>query len=41
MDGDALFRTAFPRMARAEFPPGRGVVVESGKIRRVQVPVAD
>ena len=41
MDGDALFRTAFPRMARAEFPPGRGVVVESGRIRRVQVPVAN
>lgn len=41
LDGDALFRTPFPRMARAEFPPGRGVVVESGKIRRVQVPVAD
>ena len=40
LDGDALFRTPFPRMARAEFPPGRGVVVESGKIRRVQVPVA-
>lgn len=41
LDGDALFRTAFPRMARAEFPPGRGVYVESGKLRRVQVPVAD
>jgi S-DNA-T family DNA segregation ATPase FtsK/SpoIIIE len=40
LDGDALFRTPFPRMARAEFPPGRGVVVESGKTRRVQVPVA-
>ena len=40
LDGDALFRTPFPRMARAEFPPGRGVVVESGKARRVQVPVA-
>lgn len=41
LDGDALFRTAFPRMGRAEFPPGRGVYVESGKLRRVQVPVAD
>jgi len=41
MDGDPLFRTPFPRMSRAEFPPGRGVVVESGRIRRVQVPVAD
>jgi S-DNA-T family DNA segregation ATPase FtsK/SpoIIIE len=39
LDGDGLFRTAFPRMSRAEFPPGRGVFVESGKLRRVQVPV--
>ena len=41
MDGDALFRTAFPRMGRAEFPPGRGVLVEQGRLRRVQLPVAD
>ena len=41
LDGDALFRTPFPRMARAEFPPGRGMVVEHGRARRVQVPVAD
>ncbi|MBO9556706.1 FtsK/SpoIIIE domain-containing protein [Cellulomonas sp.] len=41
LDGDALFRTPFPRMARAEFPVGRGVYVESGRLRRVQIPVAD
>lgn len=41
MDGDALFRTAFPRMSRAEFPPGRGVYVESGRLHRVQVPMPD
>ncbi|MFS0705039.1 FtsK/SpoIIIE domain-containing protein [Cellulomonas sp. 179-A 9B4 NHS] len=41
VDGDTLFRTPFPRMSRAEFPPGRGVLVESGRLRRVQVPVAD
>ncbi len=41
VDGDTLFRTPFPRMSRAECPPGRGVVVESGRLRRVQVPVAD
>ncbi|MBO3096025.1 FHA domain-containing protein [Cellulomonas dongxiuzhuiae] len=41
MDGDALFRTAFPRMGRAEFPPGRGVLVEQGRLRRVQLPVPD
>lgn len=41
MDGDALFRTTFPRMGRAEFPPGRGVLVEQGRLRRVQLPVSD
>ncbi len=41
LDGDALFRTTFPRMGRAEFPPGRGVLVEQGRLRRVQLPVAD
>lgn len=39
MDGDLLFRTAFPRVARAEFPPGRGLAVQAGKVRRVQVPL--
>ena len=38
-DGDALFRTAFPRLVRSEFPPGRGVFVEAGRLRRVQVPL--
>jgi S-DNA-T family DNA segregation ATPase FtsK/SpoIIIE len=41
LDGDSLFRTPFPRMARAEFPPGRGVVVEHGRIRRIQIPVPE
>lgn len=41
LDGDSLFRTPFPRMSRAEFPPGRGVVVQHGRLTRVQVPVAD
>ncbi|MCC2334540.1 FtsK/SpoIIIE domain-containing protein [Cellulomonas wangsupingiae] len=41
LDGDALFRTTFPRTGRAEFPPGRGVLVEHGRLRRVQLPVAD
>ena len=40
-DGDALFRAAFPRMSRAEFPPGRGVYVESGRLIRIQVPATD
>lgn len=36
-DGDALFRTSFPRMSRAEFPEGRGMFVQAGRARRVQV----
>ncbi|WP_407341318.1 FtsK/SpoIIIE domain-containing protein [Pengzhenrongella phosphoraccumulans] len=38
MEGDLLFRTAFPRLIRAEFPPGRGMFVEAGRARRVQMP---
>ena len=37
VDGDAVFRTTFPRVARAEFPPGRGLLVESGRVTRVQL----
>jgi len=36
-EGDLLFRTAFPRAKRSEFPPGRGYFVQAGKVRRVQV----
>ncbi|MCW2683542.1 MAG: domain containing protein [Blastococcus sp.] len=36
-DGDAVFRTAFPRVSRAEFPPGRGLLVQSGRVTRVQL----
>ncbi|GAB3614282.1 FtsK/SpoIIIE domain-containing protein [Humibacter ginsengisoli] len=36
-DGLTLFRTQFPRVTRAEFPPGRGILVDSGRITRVQV----
>ncbi len=39
MDGDLLFRTGFPRITRTEFPPGRGLMVASGKVRRVQIPL--
>jgi DNA segregation ATPase FtsK/SpoIIIE, S-DNA-T family len=37
MDGDTLFKTPFPRLARADFPPGRGLLVGGGKALRVQV----
>jgi DNA segregation ATPase FtsK/SpoIIIE, S-DNA-T family len=36
-DGDSVLRTTFPRMLRADFPPGRGMYVRSGRIRKVQV----
>jgi S-DNA-T family DNA segregation ATPase FtsK/SpoIIIE len=36
-DGLALFRTPFPRMTRSEFPVGRGILVDSGRLTRVQV----
>ncbi|MBG6212265.1 energy-coupling factor transporter ATP-binding protein EcfA2 [Cryobacterium sp. CAN_C3] len=36
-DGIALFRVAFPRGSRADFPAGRGYLVESGRATKVQV----
>jgi S-DNA-T family DNA segregation ATPase FtsK/SpoIIIE len=36
-EGDLLFRTTFPRSRRSEFPPGRGLLVEAGKVRKVQI----
>lgn len=35
-DGDTIFKTPFPRMSRAEFPPGRGIYVRRGTGRRFQ-----
>jgi S-DNA-T family DNA segregation ATPase FtsK/SpoIIIE len=36
-DGLSLFRTPFPRVTRSDFPPGRGLLVDSGKAIQVQV----
>ena len=36
-DGYAAFRTVFPRINRSEFPPGRGIIVDRGKLHRIQV----
>ena len=38
-DGDNLFRTPFPRIRRADFPPGRGFWVKAGKVHKVQIPM--
>ena len=37
VDGETLFTTPFPRTTRAEFPPGRGLMVQGGQVRKVQV----
>jgi S-DNA-T family DNA segregation ATPase FtsK/SpoIIIE len=36
MEGDMLYKTTFPRARRSEFPPGRGWLVEAGRVRKVQ-----
>jgi S-DNA-T family DNA segregation ATPase FtsK/SpoIIIE len=41
IDGDNIFKTAFPRMNRAEYPQGRGLFVRSGRLARVQVPLVE
>lgn len=38
-DGDNIFKTPFPRVARHEFPEGRGLFVQNGSVSRVQLPL--
>lgn len=40
-DGPMLFGVSFPRQARSSMPPGRGILVESGRPSIVQVPLPD
>ena len=40
-DGPLTFGVSFPRINRAEMPPGRGVYVEGGRVSVVQIPVRD
>src|SRR5699024_11408750 len=37
-DGDSLFKVPFGRVKRSEFPAGRGIFVQAGKIGRAHVP---
>jgi len=37
MDGDVLFGTPLGRIRRADFPPGRGFLIESGRASKVQI----
>ena len=39
-DGDSVFKTPFPKVKRADFPEGRGIFVQNGRIMTVQVPFA-
>ena len=39
IEGDTIMRTAFPRVKRADFPPGRGLFVHAGKVVTVQLPL--
>ncbi|MFT4123212.1 MAG: FtsK/SpoIIIE domain-containing protein [Microbacteriaceae bacterium] len=41
MEGEMLLKTPIPRAARSEFPPGRGMYIEHGKAKRVQLPRLD
>jgi S-DNA-T family DNA segregation ATPase FtsK/SpoIIIE len=36
-DGQLVYKTDFPRGRRADYPPGRGLLVEGGKARLLQV----
>lgn len=38
-DGDTIMKTSFPRVAKTEFGPGRGLWVASGKSCRMQIPL--
>ncbi|WP_241977456.1 hypothetical protein [Cryobacterium sp. TMS1-13-1] len=39
--GDILLKTPLPRLNRADFPPGRGMMVAGGKVLRVQLPLVE
>ncbi|WP_233201960.1 FtsK/SpoIIIE domain-containing protein [Cryobacterium sp. Y11] len=41
IEGDILLKTPLPRLNRAEFPPGRGMMVSGGKVVRVQLPLVE
>ena len=36
IDGDNVFRTSLPRVARGDFPPGRGFYIRGGRAYRFQ-----
>jgi DNA segregation ATPase FtsK/SpoIIIE, S-DNA-T family len=40
-DGLVIYKTDFPKSRRSEFPPGRGLLVESGRTRLIQMAIAE
>ena len=40
-DGDPLFKVPFPKVKRSDFPEGRGILVQAGRIVTVQLPLVD
>jgi len=41
LEGEAILGTAFPKVSRNEFPPGRGYLVNGGKAVMIQLPKVD
>jgi S-DNA-T family DNA segregation ATPase FtsK/SpoIIIE len=39
IDGEIVLKVPFPRLARGEFPVGRGILAQRGKLVRVQFPL--
>ncbi|MGO4783480.1 FtsK/SpoIIIE domain-containing protein [Cryobacterium sp. W22_MBD10_FK3] len=39
-DGELILKTAFPRLAKSEFPQGRAMLVQGGRVARIQFPLA-
>lgn len=38
-DGDSVFKTPFPKVKRSDFPEGRGIFVQNGRVTTVQMPL--
>jgi S-DNA-T family DNA segregation ATPase FtsK/SpoIIIE len=40
-DGSVVYKTDFPRSRRGDYPPGRGLLVEGGRVRLLQVAIPE
>ena len=40
-DGAIVYKTDFPRGRRGDYPPGRGLLVEGGRVRLLQVAIPE